>query len=178
MHSPYSVFLCILLHWASQSPEVSLLLPDVSHRGWPCNRFFCCYQAVWVEEGGLHWTRWKLVYSGELMWWCILIRIFCSKIILALAYVAKMSCMCSLFFVTESATHTMKVFFSFRWRTFFECFIQLTLSLTVLFFVPMAMHSRDLLAGNVFPGKIVPFQKHWKSSCGPVVWQRWKQPDQ
>ena len=66
-HSPYSVFLCVLLHWAGQSPAVPLLLPDVSHRSWPCNRVFWCYQTVWVEEGGLYWTRWKLVYCGELM---------------------------------------------------------------------------------------------------------------
>ena len=70
LHSPYPVFLRIFICWASWSPAVPLLLSDVSHRGWNCRRVFCCYQAVWVEEGGLHWTRWKLVYRGELMWWC------------------------------------------------------------------------------------------------------------
>ena len=66
MHSSSSDFLCVLICWASWSPEVSLLLPDVSHRSWPCNRFFWYYQTVWVEEGGLYWTKWKPLYCGEL----------------------------------------------------------------------------------------------------------------
>ena len=70
-YSSSSDFLYIFLNWASWSPAVPLLFPDVSHWSWPCRRFFWCYQAVWVEEGGLYWTKWKLVYCGELMCNCV-----------------------------------------------------------------------------------------------------------